>query len=171
MRHFILLLIIFIFTIPAQSQEEKDKPLGLIKVEEVKRNTYIYSQYGYELEFKVIRDRVSIFPESEKEIRSAAANVYVGNTFIYTGSFLIGYFMGRALRNSDPSFLLLGAGGMSCVIGVIFLTQANRKTAKAVSLYNKRLWHEHQKKTSQYFQHKEISLGLCSNGIGVQLSF
>jgi hypothetical protein len=69
-------------------------------------------------------------------VKSAKSNQTWGMILSGTGRFLIGFPIETAIGGGDPKWALAGAGAVLVLATIPILKGFNRKTKKAVELYN-----------------------------------
>ena len=92
----------------------------------------------------------------------------VGSILEFSGGFLIGFPIGQAISYNPEyqNWSLAGIGGGLVIIGTIFSLDADKKTKRAVEIYNSSL-----DSASHYKFESDFEVIANRNGIGLLISF
>lgn len=136
-----------------------------IKVEKV-FGGYKYTQND---EYMTMTDLVNAMENNTKAfelIKKAKSNSSIATILGFAGGGLIGFPIGQSLGGRDANWALAGIGAGLVAIAIPISSSANKKTNKAVELYNASL------NSSAHYQFKpEFNIITNGNGVGFSVRF
>ncbi|MBK8828264.1 MAG: hypothetical protein IPO26_16610 [Saprospiraceae bacterium] len=132
--------------------------------------TRVFGGYRYESNGNVLSlNDMFVMMKKDDEARrlmdKAISASGISKIFSFAGGFMIGWQVGAALFGGKPSWTLAGIGCGVSIIGLQFGVSANKKTLKAIDMYNTRL------KGLSYQTPYDLKLGLCANGMALKMTF
>jgi hypothetical protein len=126
---------------------------------------YTFKQDGKNLLLKDMQEIMKDNKEAFDLVQSAKSNQTWSMVLGGIGGGLIGFPIGTAIGGGDPEWALLGAGAAILVATIPIVKGFNRKTSKAVQLYNDGIT------SNGYKFNPTLDLNLKGNGIGLTMSF
>jgi hypothetical protein len=157
MKKIVFALVISLFTFSKINAQEV----------EVKRsfgeNTFY--QNDKKLNIDQLKELMKNNSEAFDLVKSAKSNQIWGMILSGTGGLLIGLPIGTAIGGGDPEWALAGAGAILVLATIPILKGFNRKTKKAVELYNTGL-----PIVGSNFQ-PEFNLNIKGLGLGLSMNF
>lgn len=129
------------------------------------RGGFTFTQDGKNLSLDEVQEIMKSNQEAYDMMQSAKSNKTWGMVLGTAGGALVGFPIGTAIGGGDPEWALAGAGAVLIVAAIPIVKGYNKKTTKAVELYNAGL-----SSTSYRFE-PTFNLNLKGNGIGISMSF
>jgi hypothetical protein len=153
---FLLIFISLILSTPCLTQNSSDTVFFT-------KNKIMY--HGSALTNKEALDHFSKTDQSAySEMKKAKINADERSVCVVIGSLCVVTEVGLAIAGAEPSWEILGAGGLFICAAIPLNYYYKRHAKRAVSLYNSRL---KQLGTGRL----DLKFGLCSNGVGITLNF
>ncbi len=135
-----------------------------IRLEE-KPKAYTSFQNGLELNIKQLQSFQNVIHQAVQNTKTAQSSNTLATIFSYAGGFLIGWPIGTAIAGGKPNWVIAGVGVGLVGISVILIHDAKNKARKVVNEHNSSI----TSNTSTY--HKELKIGITSNGVGLVYKF
>ena len=154
------LLSILVFTIVTSSVVSAQK----IEMRKV-FGGLVFEQQGKTL---LLKDMESIMKENKKAvalIQSAKTNQTWSLVLGTTGGALVGFPIGTAIGGGEPEWSIAGVGAALIIATIPIVKGFNRKTKKAVDLYNNGV-----SSTSYQFQ-PSFNLKISGTNVGISMNF
>lgn len=154
------LLSILVFTIVTSSVVSAQK----IEMKKV-FGGLVFEQQGKTL---LLKDMESIMKENKKAvalIQSAKTNQTWSLVLGTTGGALVGFPIGTAIGGGEPEWAIAGVGAALIIATIPIVKGFNRKTKKAVDLYNNGV-----SSTSYQFQ-PSFNLKISGTNVGISMNF
>lgn len=126
---------------------------------------YTFSQNEKILNLNQLSELMKNNKQAFDLVKSAKTNQTWGMILGGVGGALIGFPVGTAIGGGDPEWALAGAGAALIVATIPIIKSFNKKTKKAVDLYNADL-----PSVSYQFQ-PEFNLNFRGTGLGITMSF
>ncbi len=126
---------------------------------------HTFSQNGENLSVSEVANLMKENSEAYKLMKSAKSNYTWGMILGGAGGALIGFPIGTAIGGGDPEWALAGAGAALIVATIPIMKGFNKKTKKAVELYNAGV-----PTVSSSFQ-PQINFNLKGTQFGLTMSF
>ncbi|QNM85467.1 hypothetical protein H9W90_14965 [Polaribacter pectinis] len=126
---------------------------------------YTFSQNDKTITLNQMQEIVKDNQEAFDLVKSAKSNQTWGMVLGGIGGGLIGYPIGTAIGGGDPEWALAGVGVAFIVATIPIVKGFNRKTKKAVELYN-----ADQPTASSNFQ-PQFNLNLKGMSMGISMTF
>lgn len=127
--------------------------------------SYTFSQNDKMLTLNQMQEIMKDNKEAFDLVKSAKSNQTWGMILGGAGGFLVGYPIGTAIGGGDPEWALAGAGAALIVATIPIVKGFNKKTKKAVALYN-----ADQPNVSSSFQ-PQFNLNFKGMSMGVSMTF
>ncbi|HIP47882.1 MAG TPA: hypothetical protein EYG92_02815 [Lutibacter sp.] len=158
MKKTILILLVFIIAISSMNAQEiqSTKVFG----------GYKYTQEGKVLTMKSMSSTLETNPEAYKLFKKAKSANVLAQILGGVGGGLIGYPIGTAVGGGDANWTIAAVGVGVLAIAIPISIGVNKKTKKAVSIYNSGL---SKVSYSEYNTSYQIISNV--NGIGVSMTF
>lgn len=102
---------------------------------------------------------------AHKAFKSARFTNTIANIIEFTGSFMIGYPLGVALRGGDPNWNWALIGGGLVIIGIPIKQHFYTKARRAINIYNGDLPVESNE------EKLKMEMSVSGNGLGINVSF
>ncbi|WP_438972197.1 hypothetical protein [Polaribacter sp.] len=125
----------------------------------------VFEQQGKTL---LLKDMESIMKENKKAvalIQSAKTNQTWSLVLGTTGGALVGFPIGTAIGGGEPEWAIAGVGAALIIATIPIVKGFNRKTKKAVDLYNNGV-----SSTSYQFQ-PSFNLKISGTNVGISMNF
>lgn len=154
------LLSILVFTIVTSSVVSAQK----IEMRKV-FGGLVFEQQGKTL---LLKDMEAIMKENKKAvalIQSAKTNQTWSLVLGTTGGALVGFPIGTAIGGGEPEWAIAGVGAALIIATIPIVKGFNRKTKKAVDLYNNGV-----SSTSYQFQ-PSFNLKISGTNVGISMNF
>lgn len=154
------LLSILVFTIVTSSVVSAQK----IEMRKV-FGGLVFEQQGKTL---LLKDMEAIMKENKKAvalIQSAKTNQTWSLVLGTTGGALVGFPIGTAIGGGEPEWAIAGVGAALIIATIPIVKGFNRKTKKAVALYNNGV-----SSTSYQFQ-PSFNLKISGTNVGISMNF
>ena len=126
---------------------------------------YVYSQNGDRLSKRQLMDLMEGNAEAYKLMKSARNNYTWASVLGFAGGGLIGFPIGTAIGGGDAKWELAAAGAALVGVAVLVISGYNKKSKKAVDMYN-----ANQPSVGYKFQ-PEFRLNVKGSGMGITMSF
>lgn len=126
---------------------------------------YQFKQEGKTLLLKDMQEIMKENKEAFELVQSAKSNQTWALILGTAGGALVGFPIGTAIGGGDPEWALAGAGAALIVATIPIVKGFNRKTKKAVELYNDGI-----SSTSYQFQ-PSFNLKINGSNIGISMNF
>ena len=126
---------------------------------------YTFSQNGKALSVAQLTDLMKENKEAYSLMKSAKTNQTWGMILGAAGGALVGYPIGTAIGGGEPKWALAGAGAALIVATIPIVKNFNKKTKKAVELYNADM-----PNVSSNFQ-PNFNLKIKGASLGIVMSF
>lgn len=104
--------------------------------------------------------------QAYEQIQSAHSNYIIAIALSSTGGFLIGWYIGGALREGGSNWNMIGIGASLVVVSIPVSNNFNIKARQAVETYNSGLL-----QTSSFWDKSELKISFSGSGIGLTLNF
>ncbi len=127
---------------------------------------YKYSQNGKRMTMNQLVKTMEYNPEALSLIKKARSNNIIATILGGVGGFLVGLPIGTAISGKKANWTLAGIGAGIIVVSIPISSSANKKTKKAVELYNASL-----NSSSFYDLKPEFKIIGNVNGIGLSINF
>jgi len=158
MKKIILSLIFAIATITISNAQK-------IEVEKV-FGGYKYTQNGNRMTMRDLVNTMKSDINASSLIKKAQTNNTIATVLGGAGGVLIGVPLGQSLGGGDANWTLAGIGAGLIIVAIPISSSANKKTKKAIELYNSSL-----NSTSSYEFNPEFKLIANEKGIGFSMNF
>lgn len=158
MKKIILSLIFAIATITISNAQK-------IEVEKV-FGGYKYTQNGNRMTMRDLVNTMKSDINASSLIKKAQTNNTIATVLGGAGGVLIGVPLGQSLGGGDANWTLAGIGAGLIIVAIPISSSANKKTKKAIELYNSSL-----NSTSSYEFNPEFKLIANEKGVGFSMSF
>lgn len=153
---FITVLVLFFSVLQINAQKiETTKVFGGLK----------FSQSGKNLTLKDMQTIMKDNKEALDLVTSAKSNQTWGMILGTTGGALIGFPIGTAVGGGDPEWALAGVGAALLVATIPIVKGFNRKTTKAVELYNSGVT------STSYHFNPSFNFSVKGSNIGISMTF
>lgn len=126
---------------------------------------YQFTQNDKTLTLSQMQDIMKENKEAFALVQSAKANQTWAMILGAAGGGLIGFPIGTAIGGGDPEWALAGAGAALIVATIPIVKGFNRKTKKAVDLYNATYY------TSNYQFKPSFNLNIKGTSLGLSMTF
>ena len=126
---------------------------------------YQFKQEGKTLLLKDMQEIMKENKEAFELVQSAKSNQTWALILGTAGGALVGFPIGTAIGGGDPEWALAGAGAALIVATIPIVKGFNRKTKKAVELYNNGI-----SSTSYQFQ-PSFNLKINGANVGISMNF
>ncbi|QTE22025.1 hypothetical protein [Polaribacter cellanae] len=126
---------------------------------------YKFSQNDKELSLNQMQEVMKNNQEAFDLVKSAKSNQTWGMILSGIGGGLIGYPIGTAIGGGNPKWVLAGVGAAFIVATIPIIKGFNRKTKKAVELYN-----ANQSTVSSNFR-PQFNLNIKGMSMGISMTF
>ena len=104
--------------------------------------------------------------QAYEQIQSAQSTNIIAIALSSAGGFLIGWYIGDALREGGSNWNMIGIGAGLVVVSIPISHNFNIKARQAVETYNSGLL-----QTSSFWDKNELKISFSGNGIGLTLNF
>lgn len=128
---------------------------------------YKFSQNGQELTINELTVQLNTNEESAQLIKKAKSQNTFATILGGAGGALIGYPVGTSIGGGEANWVLAGVGAGILAVAIPISASANKKTIKAVEIYNSQ---SHPKEDKIAFK-PQLLMVSGSGGIGFALQF
>lgn len=161
MKRVFLLFAIFFTTITVVNAQDASQKIELKKV----FGGHVFMQNGESLTHNQVADLMKNNNEALALMKSAKSNRTWSTVLGVAGGGLIGYPIGASIGGGNAKWELAAVGAGLILVAIPIANGYNKKTRKAVELYNNGL-------TSSAYQFKPIfHLNLKGNSVGLTMNF
>lgn len=126
---------------------------------------YQFMQNGKNLNLSDMQNLMKDNKEAYDLVTSAKSNQTWALILGTAGGALVGFPIGTAIGGGDPEWALAGAGAALIVATIPIVKGFNRKTSKAVNLYNDGLT------SSSYKFNPDFNLNIKGTSLGITMRF
>ncbi len=126
----------------------------------------LFSQNDKRISFNQLLTSLENNSEAYKMATSAKGNKTFGMILGTAGGALIGWPLGTAIGGGEPNWILAGVGAGLVVATIPIISGYNKKTAKAVQLYNDGLTDTSYKPVPV-----QLYISASHNGLGINVQF
>lgn len=126
---------------------------------------YHYFQNEKKLTFKEMLSIIKIDNEAHQLMKSARSRNMVGGGIGFVSAIMLGGSIGKTISDGKPNWTVAGIGVGLNVVSLVLFSSANKKTIKAVDIYN-----ANQTSLRNGFE-PEFEIKFTSVGVGVVIRF
>jgi hypothetical protein len=133
-KYFMSVVFIFFFALSGISQEASTE----IEVKKV-FGGYNFLANGEKLKVKQLVKMMEPYQPAYEEMKSARTNLHMAGAVSFTGGFIVGWQLGKAISGETPKWGMVALGTGIALVSIPLTKNSFKKAIKAVGLYNSSL--------------------------------